>query len=270
MSDELYDSFLEHALPTRRELLALFPQKSPLIIFDIGACEGEDSIRYLRLFPHAKIFSFEPLPGNQELIRYHFGRHHADRCELVPVALSDREGEAVLHVSSGAPPDKQLGEDWNYGNKSSSLLSPKLTGQEWNSWLSFKQRETVPTETLDHFCARRGLSQVDFIHMDVQGAEGLVLAGARDMLPKVRAIWLEVATREAYQGQKLKSEIEQWMRSAGFRLIYQRMAGIEGDQFYVNLRYWKGRIRYWQSPFLRVSYFIERAIAHLKRRLGRT
>jgi FkbM family methyltransferase len=269
MTNQSYDMFLEQELPTKRELLALFDRKDPLVIFDIGACEGEDSIRYARLFPRARIFSFEPMAGNQSLIRHHFERHQVKQCELVPLALSDRQGEAVLHVSSGAPPEKTHGEDWNYGNKSSSLLPPGLTGEELFPWLSFEKTESVQTDTLDHFCELRGLSGIDFIHMDVQGAESLVLQGARNLLPATKAVWLEVAARESYKGQKLKGEIESLMREAGFGLTYQRMSGIEGDQFYVNLRFRKGRIRFWLSPFTRGIRFLKRAAAHILRKLSR-
>ena len=122
--------------------------------------------------------------------------------ELVPLALSDRAGEATFHVSSGRPPDLFAGENWNYGNKSSSLLVPAATGP-MHGWIEFKEAITVRTGTLDDFCAQRGLARIDFIQMDVQGAEQLVLAGAAAMLPRITAIWLEVSAREHYRGQAL-------------------------------------------------------------------
>ena len=39
------------------ELARLFSRTSRLTIFDIGSCEGEDSIRYARRFPRARIFA---------------------------------------------------------------------------------------------------------------------------------------------------------------------------------------------------------------------
>ena len=201
MRDETYDSYLQQSLPIARELKSLFSIHDNLVIFDIGACEGEDSIRYSRLFPNALIFTFEPLRANQAIIQYQFARHQTKRCELVPLALSDRTGEAVLHVSSGSPENKSFGEDWNYGNKSNSLLPPSRVTEEV-PWLKFENTEVVQTETLDHFCVRKGLDRVDFLHIDVQGAESLVLAGAEQMLPKIKALWLEVADKEVYQGQK--------------------------------------------------------------------
>jgi FkbM family methyltransferase len=233
------DLSLYLAEPSRPELYLRSPWGPPpdAVIFDIGACEGEDSIRYGRLFPGARIFSFEPLPANQAIIRANFARYGA-RAELVPVALSDRSAPATFHVSAGRPDELFSGEQWNYGNKSSSLLEPAQPGKMYG-WIEFKEAITVNCQTLDGFCAARGLRQIDFIHLDVQGAEGLVLAGAAAMLPKTGAVWLEVANQELYRGQLLRGGIEQTMRAHGFIRALQDDRGAEGDQLYLNRRRWR-------------------------------
>lgn len=211
----------------------------PKVILDIGACEGEDSVRYARLYPSARIFAFEPLPDNQRLARLNFSRYGAANVELIPVALSESAGEATFHVSSGRPPILHSGEQWNYGNKSSSLLPPAQP-TPMHGWIEFKETITVRTDTLDRFCASRGLRHIDFIQMDVQGAEQMVLAGARLMLPHITAIWLEVSTREHYRGQALAHEIQGFLRRHGFVLahrVYLGDASGEGDHLYLNLRY---------------------------------
>ncbi|MGA2270725.1 MAG: FkbM family methyltransferase [Bryobacteraceae bacterium] len=217
------------------ELARLFSRTSRLTIFDIGSCEGEDSIRYARRFPRARIFAFEALPANQALIRENFLRYRVgDRAELVPLALSDRVGTAVFHISSGRPPEEFVGNDWNYGNKSSSLLAPAMPDQPMFGWLEFKESIIVPTDNVDRFCALRQITRIDFIHLDVQGAEYLVLAGAEKMLPRTTALWLEVSDERLYSGQKLRFEMEVFLRGAGFVLVRQERREIEGDQFYVN------------------------------------
>lgn len=227
------------ARPSEAELECrrLFRSDRPLIIMDIGACEGEDTVRYARLYPRAHVFAFEPLPSNQAIIRGNFARFAVPNAELVPLALSDRAGEATFHVSSGRPAELFAGENWNYGNKSSSLLAPAQAAPMYG-WIEFKETITVPTGTLDDFCTQRGIDQIDFIQMDVQGAEKLVLAGASRMLPRITAIWLEVSAQELYRGQALDSDITRLMRRHGFKLGYAtyRGDGIEGDHLYVNLR----------------------------------
>ena len=254
-----YSAYLAQPNEPELELLRLFHPAQALTILDIGACEGEDSVRYARRFPQARVFAFEPLPANQALVSDNFSRHGVANAELVPLALSDRAGDATFHVSSGRPRDEFAGKDWNYGNKSSSLLPP-ASDKAMYGWIEFKEAITVRTETLDRFCATHSIAGIDYIHMDVQGAEHLVLGGATQMLPKITALWLEVSDQRLYDGQVLRSEMEAFMRAHGFALGFEVRREIEGDQFYVNTRH----ARTWRYLAGRRAF----AFAGLMRRLA--
>lgn len=243
MPDSLHapnlDPYLARPGEAVRELARIFKKETTRVICDIGACEGEDSVRFAKQYPQARVFAFEPLPSNQQLILAHFGRYGAANARLVPLALSDHAGEAVFHVSSGRPPGAADSGDWNHGNKSSSLLAPATDGP-MHGWIEFKETITVTTTTLDAFCAAEQITRIDFIQMDVQGAERLVLGGAIRMLPHITALWIEVAARENYRGQCLDRDIRQFMESHGFRLAFQGYLGDgsgEGDHLYLNTRH---------------------------------
>lgn len=168
-------------------------------------------------------------------MRANLQRYGAANVEPVPLALSDRRGRAQFHVSSGRPAHEFAGKEWNYGNKSSSLLPPASVAP-MHGWIEFKETIDVPTDTLENFARERQLNRIDFIHLDVQGAERLVLRGAAGVLPQVRAIWLEVSEEPLYLGQAIRGEIELFMRSRGFTLAYSLRRAIEGDQLYLNRR----------------------------------
>lgn len=257
-------AYLSQRSQVESELSRLFSRNASLLIFDIGSCEGEDSVRYARQFPNARVVAFEPLPANQSLIRANFTRHGLKNCELVPLALSDRAGTANFHVSSGRPQTEFAGRDWNYGNKSSSLLAP-ASDRPMYGWIEFHETIPVRTETLDAFCRTRGIDRIDFIHMDVQGAEALVLAGATAMLPHVTAWWLEVSDKKLYAGQVLRPEIEELMRRQGFTLVFEERREIEGDQFYVKTR----RVRTISYLALHRARSLYRRVRSLGRRLRR-
>jgi FkbM family methyltransferase len=215
------------------ELPKIFNTLDPLVIFDIGACEGEDSIRYARLFPNSQVYTFEPLPENREIIDSNFQKYGCENSTLYDLALSNQNGVVDFHVSGGRPEKLWEGENWNYGNKSSSILAPAAEGPVYG-WLEFKQKVEVLTQTLDTFCQEAKIDRIDFIHMDVQGAELLVLNGAKKMLKNTRSIWLEVSEVETYKGQCLRTDVESFMEKAGFLLVHFESRGEEGDQFYVN------------------------------------
>ncbi|MBS0630857.1 MAG: FkbM family methyltransferase [Verrucomicrobia bacterium] len=232
------DAYLIQPSQAEQEFARIFSKDAALVICDIGACEGEDTVRYALRYPLARVFAFEPLPANQQLVRMHLAQYHATNARLIPIALSDRVGEARFHVSSGRPPGKPDDRNWNHGNKSSSLLPPASDGP-MHGWIEFKETITVPTGTLDEFCKAEKISHIDFIQMDVQGAERLVLAGATCMLPHITAIWLEVSSKENYRGQSLDRDISGFMAKHGFRLAYRTALGDgsgEGDHLYLNLR----------------------------------
>jgi hypothetical protein len=138
-----------------------------------------------------------------------------------------------LYVSSGHPPHKPVTSQWDYGNKSSSLLKPGKTKQIY-AWLEFKSTATVKTDTVFNFCKAKGLSAIDFIHLDVQGAELMVLKGAEDFINHVKLIWLEVESVQLYKEQPLTNDIESFMHDHAFVLLKDTVDDVSGDRLYAN------------------------------------
>jgi len=231
--------YINAELPILGELEKVFDVASPMVVFDIGACEGEDSIRYARLFKNAQVYAFEPLPKNIEIVKQNIANYKADRVTLVPQAFSDSIGVATFHVSSGVPKGQPAGEDWDYGNKSSSLLPPDELLKR-HDWLKFNEAIEVKTDTIQHFCAERKIDAVDFIHMDVQGAELMVLNGAGPFMENIKAIWMEVGDASFYKNQPLRLDVERYMQEHGFWLYKSEINPVDkaGDQFYLNSKYY--------------------------------
>lgn len=222
--------------PLKKDLLKLFNKNDKLTIFDIGGCEGEESVRYSRIFPFSSIFVFEPLPKNQKSITENIEKYKLGGLKLIPMAVSDEVGITNFFVSSGHPEtDEEF--DWDFGNKSSSLLVPQKNNNP--SWLQFNEQIDVQTITLESFLIENKINEVDFVHMDVQGAELKVLGGAKGFIKNIKAIWLEVADVEIYKGQPLRTDVEVFMKANGFYLIKSKLQGASGDQFYLNRRYFK-------------------------------
>ena len=124
-----------------RMLLRMFDRSERLVIFDIGACEGENAVRYGRLFPRASVYAVEPLPQNVALMNRAVVEYAADNVTPIEACLADREAEVDFHISAGTPAEYSgRSLDWDFGNKSSSLLvlgsaadqpdSPRNTGHE--------------------------------------------------------------------------------------------------------------------------------------------
>lgn len=233
------DEYITAPLEIERELLLLFARVDPLVIFDIGACEGEDSIRYSRLFPNATVYAFEPRIDNARNARTNIEKYQCSSVYVIEEALSDEIGSATFHLSSGRP-ENATDDNWDQYNKSSSLLAPEIKEMQ-KHWpcLKFNQTIEVRTNTLRNFCVASGIEKIDFIHLDVQGAELKVLEGAGTLMEKIKSVWMEVEIVSLYKEQPLRDEVESFMAENGFvRMIeHEAMANIYVDQLYINTRF---------------------------------
>jgi len=224
------------------ELRLLFSQDAPLVIFEVGACEGEDSVKYSRLFPNASIYSFEPLPENVKWIEKNFLKYGVTNARYFNKALSSENGTAGFYVSSGSP--REAAEsDWDFGNKSSSLLPP-ANHMDLAGFIHFDNKIEVETITLESFCRASSISSIDFLHLDVQGAELMVLQGAGNFISKIKVIWLEVSKVDLYKDQPLVGDIQKFMKKNNFVLFKNALYGVQGDQLYISAHFFPGFRRF--------------------------
>ncbi|MBI4028577.1 MAG: FkbM family methyltransferase [Verrucomicrobia bacterium] len=79
------------------------------------------------------------------------------------------------------------------------------------------QRKTsVHTISLDHFAAANAIPPVDFIKMDIQGAELDVLQGGTNTLQNVLAVCAEVEFAPIYENQPLFGDVTAFLGVQGF------------------------------------------------------
>lgn len=226
------ETYLHQAPPHIAIMSLLWKDVPPEVILDVGACEGEDSLRYLSLFPQTRVIAFEPLPANIAKIATVIPEHDKHRFQLVSTAVAGSDGTRRFHVSSGRPPGVP-DSDWNYGNKSSSLLNPSDLMHKIHGWLRFDEVISVEAVTMPTIFKRFDLGLVNLIHLDVQGAELEILKASAEVLPRVQSVWLEVSERPIYENQALVGDVEVFMRNAGFSKVLDLRSEGFGDQLYV-------------------------------------
>src|SRR3954469_4758877 len=71
---------------------------SPLIIFDVGANNGNSFLPAARWFQWWRVFAFEPTPELVAVLRRR--ARGLPRYEVVPKAVSDQPGTAMFNVDS--------------------------------------------------------------------------------------------------------------------------------------------------------------------------
>lgn len=159
------------------------------IIFEVGAHKGEDTALLARA-KNSVVHAFECDPRNQitrvpanVIVNYK--------------AVSSHTGHHNFWLS------EKYGSQWHC---SSSLLSPKKHLQDHPD-IKFQTCVQVPCVTLDHYCKDKGIMHIDFLWMDVQGAEHYVFEGAKRILEHTRFIYTEYANDEQYEGQKTLDDL---------------------------------------------------------------
>ncbi len=132
-------------------------------VMDVGANLGLMAIPVLRDCPECRVVSFEPSPGTLPFLRQTAAASpHRDRWTVIDRALSDAEGE--LDFTVGTPADALF-----EGFKSHDRIRGGRVVK-------------VPVSTLDAEWRRLGEPEVSVVKIDVEGAEGGVLAGAAALL----------------------------------------------------------------------------------------
>lgn len=190
---------------SEQQIKEIVNKKNPIIL-EIGCNDGQHSLWLRDMFDSPTIYCFEPDPRAIERFKGKVG----DKPEitLFQMAISDKNGSIEFFQSGGnmdAEQKDQMPEGWDL---SGSIRKP---GEhlELHPWISFDSKIEVPTQTLDSWCAEHGVSEIDFIWMDVQGAELDVFRAAAESLKRVRWLYTEYSDKELYEGQpNLKAVLE--------------------------------------------------------------
>ncbi|MCH7812848.1 MAG: FkbM family methyltransferase [Planctomycetes bacterium] len=144
-----------------------------MLVFDVGANVGLLTALFAeRVGRRGSVHAFEP--GGKAFARLasRLGPGEGHNVRLQRSALADRTGSATLHVYD----DDHL--TWN------TFADRPL--HEYGIDVSPVGRERVEVTTIDEYCADRGVSHIDLLKIDVEGAELQVLLGARGMLQDKR------------------------------------------------------------------------------------
>ena len=164
------------------------------VFVEIGAHFCTDTQDFRKMHPEARIVCFEPDPRNIEVIKK-LGNDKI--CELYELALSNTNDPMDFHLSSGKYDDPlNLACDWSF---SSSLKKP--TGHlEQHRWITFPNTVKVQCTKLDDFEPLKN-TKIDFMWVDVQGAEDLVFSCAQETLKNTQYVYTEFSDFQLYEGQ---------------------------------------------------------------------
>lgn len=138
-------------------------------ILDVGANIGMSVIYFKDLYPAATIVALEPDPAIFPYLEQNVGRNGLEGVELVQAAVSDRVGKLTFF------------SDAKYGSR--IVPDDENDGTPPEGWERFE----VPSLRLDSLLSE----PVDFMKVNIEGAETSALEGAGEALRNVRKMIIE-------------------------------------------------------------------------------
>jgi FkbM family methyltransferase len=183
-----------------KKVLQLYLPKNPVIL-DCGAHDGTDSIELIEILG-GSLHAIEAVPQIYKGLLYNVaGFKNIHTYNLVLGANNGKINFYVSHGNNGA---------------SSSFLKPKLHMSD-HPEITFEETIELPCLMLDEWAAQNNIKKIDFMWLDMQGAEKLVINASKTIIKTVKAIFCEVSTRETYESVAVYDEFKKFMKGIGFR-----------------------------------------------------
>ena len=142
-------------------------QRSDPVILDCGSNIGMSILFFKKLYPDARVLGFEPDPRIFPYLQENIALNRLQGVELFQAAVAAQEGSLTLY------------SDGKYG----SFLGEGLPAEPTGGWVKY----TVPCVRLRDYLN----GPVDFLKLNIEGAEYSVLADSADRLRCVRELVLE-------------------------------------------------------------------------------
>ncbi len=167
-------------------------------VVDVGAGVGEETIILSqRVGPTGKVFAIEAHPRTFQALSYLKEVNRLNNTFLSDKALSDQPGTIQI-------------EDSDNSLANSIIHSGSI------------RTYSVSAETFDQFVERNNIASIDFLKMNVEGAEQLIIKGMINSLPKIKRLAISCHDFRFHQGEseffKTKEIVSRFFQDHGFRV----------------------------------------------------
>ncbi len=164
------------------------------VIIDAGAHIGLATLYFKKVYPAARVIAIEPLPENFKLLEKNVWENQLENVELHNVALAARTGTLPFYTDA-------TDEKWH---STASFISGAWNHTQRSRTLS------VPAQPLSDFLHQ----PVDFLKLDIEGAEQEVLFAAADQIRQVKHLIMEF---HPTADQSL-AKVYDWLADYGFTI----------------------------------------------------
>jgi len=170
---------------------AVFKPKPGEVMVDVGAHIGLYTMRAAQeVGDTGRVISAEPDPQSYAILKDNITQNHLSNVHAINAALSDRSGQMTFYACT----------------------DPSLSGFELQPKAKLREKRVVKTLTLDELLDSLGIDQVNWIKLDVEGAETKVLRGAKRLLARAKNLHIIV--------ESSSTEAMDYLKQFGFKTRY--------------------------------------------------
>lgn len=183
------------------DLKRRLPGYTASVIFDVGAYVGRSTETYLRWFPDAEIYCFEPVTYSFAKLQERLGKFDNVHCFRLAAGRSKSVGEMVVQGASSM----------NALVQNTSPLSVPTDAE----------LQTVEIIPLSEFCLQQGIERISFLKIDTEGHDFEVLRGAESMLDdhRIDLIQVEASMNPTNQDHIPFEEFKTFLEDKGYYIF---------------------------------------------------
>jgi FkbM family methyltransferase len=202
-------------------------KKSNIVLFDVGANAGQYSDGINRIFgKNASVHAFEPSPTSFANMKKQV--YDCVNMTINPFGLSDIERNTVLYCNT-------------LGGTGSTIFEI----EKKHGIFGWEHTEEIELSTLDKYCAKHKIEQIDFLKIDTEGNEYQVLEGGQELLEKKRIsiIQFEFGDKMVFSKKSFRDFYE-LLKGNDFRIFRLLQDGLievkkysANDEIYTGINY---------------------------------
>ena len=198
-------------------ICAALPPKERFTILDGGALQVAADLRWRGYNQQRlRVYGFE-IDGAECRRLNQLAAGSETESRFFPVGLWSGKGQRTFYVTEGAggsslfPVNSALIDRWK-------MQDPKII-QLPRELMRVKQTFEVPVDSLDRIAKENRFEPIDFMKLNIQGAELETLHGATAVLSRVLGMQVEVSFVESYVDRPFFSDVDPFIRKHGFAFL---------------------------------------------------
>lgn len=237
-----YDSV---AHEQKEQLLVKKLVKKAMTVFDVGANVGDYSILLSQLVGYfGQVYSFEPTSSSFSKLQQRIEDYNLSNIQAVQKAVFSETKDLEFH---------EFPERYSVWNSLGKPLMVDPYGN-YSDHVPIVNTATVSGISLDDFCEQQGITRIDFLKIDVEGAESEVIQGAKQLLSNrsINFIQFEISQKMLEGLQKQAKEVFDLLNNCGYECHRINNIGEIGEEVTDSHSFYENYIAF---PRLPVNFF---------------